>query len=176
MNSTSVCTNDENEFSEDLLRRSMSTPLPCLTDEEDEDEDKPSSPWVKAMGGTGDIGVVPFTESFKLSQEEDSEVPGDQWPEGDEETDSCMASPLLSSLRSVSYSDVDSTDTQLCPDQDASTPFHWAWVVADLVYERYGERMRRLRDNIEDHLTKFRSHTTFRSPLMCQQVRETDPV
>ncbi|XP_046579112.1 uncharacterized protein LOC124286727 [Haliotis rubra] len=167
MNSASVCTNDE--LPEDLLRRSMSTPLPCLSDEEDEDGEKPSSPWVKAMGGTGDIGVAPVSGTCELSEEEDSEALGDQWPEDHDETDSCLASPLLSSLHSVSYSDVDSTNSQLCTDQDATIPFHWAWVVADLVYERYGERMRRLRNNIEDHLTKFRSHTTFRSPLMCQQ-------
>ncbi|XP_046327183.1 uncharacterized protein LOC124111500 isoform X5 [Haliotis rufescens] len=116
MNSTSDCTNDK--LPEDLLRRSISTPLRCVSDDEDEDGEKPSDPWDSSAQGD------------------------DQSRELQEETDSCL---------------------------DAITPFHWSWVVADMVYDRYGERMRRLRNNIEDQLTKFRSHTNFRSTLMCEQ-------
>ncbi|XP_046327181.1 uncharacterized protein LOC124111500 isoform X3 [Haliotis rufescens] len=143
MNSTSDCTNDK--LPEDLLRRSISTPLRCVSDDEDEDGEKPSDPWDSSAQGD------------------------DQSRELQEETDSCLASPLQS-VYSVSYSDVDSTgSSHLCSDHDAITPFHWSWVVADMVYDRYGERMRRLRNNIEDQLTKFRSHTNFRSTLMCEQ-------
>ncbi|XP_046327182.1 uncharacterized protein LOC124111500 isoform X4 [Haliotis rufescens] len=141
MNSTSDCTNDK--LPEDLLRRSISTPLRCVSDDEDEDGEKPSDPWVKAVGGTGDIGAASASGVCDLSEEEDSSAQGDdQSRELQEETDSCL---------------------------DAITPFHWSWVVADMVYDRYGERMRRLRNNIEDQLTKFRSHTNFRSTLMCEQ-------
>ncbi|XP_046327179.1 uncharacterized protein LOC124111500 isoform X1 [Haliotis rufescens] len=168
MNSTSDCTNDK--LPEDLLRRSISTPLRCVSDDEDEDGEKPSDPWVKAVGGTGDIGAASASGVCDLSEEEDSSAQGDdQSRELQEETDSCLASPLQS-VYSVSYSDVDSTgSSHLCSDHDAITPFHWSWVVADMVYDRYGERMRRLRNNIEDQLTKFRSHTNFRSTLMCEQ-------
>ncbi|XP_046327180.1 uncharacterized protein LOC124111500 isoform X2 [Haliotis rufescens] len=155
MNSTSDCTNDK--LPEDLLRRSISTPLRCVSDDEDEDGEKPSDPWVKAVGGTGDIGAASASGVCDLSEEEVKCC----FPE--------EPSPLQS-VYSVSYSDVDSTgSSHLCSDHDAITPFHWSWVVADMVYDRYGERMRRLRNNIEDQLTKFRSHTNFRSTLMCEQ-------
>lgn len=52
------------------MRRSISTPLRCVSDDEDEDGEKPSSPWVKAVGGTGDIGASSASGVCDLSEEE----------------------------------------------------------------------------------------------------------